>query len=399
MKKSILIFSILTIALSAHAIGGLRNSNKKGYVTPEQVHVTISPAAQQKAEDIYESVRKDYVQGKLTADGVVDKAMYHKIWSPQLAARCLQLVADKNNRAKAELGYLYTFHKTAYMFPNKDAEGLSLMEAAANAGYKKANDYLGIYYNNKKDYNRSWKYFKAATPDNIPFALTVMGEMYEKGRGVKKDLHQAREYFRRAAMLGDPNGASKYGMALQRQWYGDVNMPDAFFWTYIAGDLGNDAARSNLQLPLRGERFGDDQNTAFIRNSFALADGFNDQVGHPLTDEPIYQQGYKPGVIARGVAAEKGDVWSLFYLGSMSYNDEFLNHSGDFIRQCYEPLIASGGKQLPDDAMALVYERMSDLYSKGDGVKADPARAAEYARKAADLGSLKAFKIIEKIPD
>ena len=48
--------------------------------------------------------------------------------------------------------------------------------------------------------------------------------------------------------------------------------------------------------------------------------------------------------------------------------------------------------------MALVYERLADIYSKGDGVKADAAKAAEYNRKAADYGSLASYKIVENIP-
>ena len=397
MRKIFLMASIIAVTLSAQATDSNQKNSTKGYVSPADVHVTVSPAAQQKADALYESVKKAYAQGKLSADGVVDKALYHNVWSPELAARCLRLVADKNDRAKAELGYLYTFHKTAYLFPEKQNEGLSLMEAASRAGYKKANDYLGIYYNNKKDYARSWDYFNAAGTDHIPFALTVMGEMYDKGYGVKKDRTKAREYYQRAAMLCDAGGAAKYGSALQRQWYGKVDMPDAFFWTYLAGEFGNDIARSNLQLPLRGERFGDDKNTAFVLNSLALANGFNSTAGHPLKDEPIYKEGFKPGVISRGQAAEKGDQWSLFYLGSMSYNDEFLNRSGNFISQCYEPIIAD--PQLPAPAMALVYERMADLYRKGDGVKINPTKAADYTRKAANLGSLTAYKIIEKIPE
>ena len=397
MKKLILLVSILTAAISAQALDLSKLSSKRRYITPEEVHVTISPAAKQKAESIYESVRKAYTQGKLSADGVVDKAMYHMTWSPELAARCLQLVSDNNVRAKAELGHLYTYIKTAYLFPGKTAEGLKLMENAAASGYKKADDYLGIYYNSKKDYAKAMKYFNAAGKEHVPYALTVMGEMYEKGNGVKKDRPKAKEYFRLASLGCDGNGASKYGAALQRQWYGDVDMPDAFFWTYLAGEFVSDVARSNLQLPLRGERFGDDKNTAFVRNTLTLKDGFNDVAGHPLTEEPIYQEGYKPGVALRTIEAEKGDEWSLFYLGSMSYNDEFLNHSGDFIRKCYEPIIATGN--LPAPALALVYERMGELYRKGDGVKANAAKADEYTRKAAELGSLAAYKIVEKIPD
>ncbi|MDE5847100.1 MAG: sel1 repeat family protein [Muribaculaceae bacterium] len=396
MKKLILLVSILAVAMSAQAFSFGLKSSKKRYITPEEVHVTVTPAEKQKADAIYESVRKAYAQGSLTADGVVDKALYHKTWSPELAARCLQLVADKNNRAKAELGYLYTYFKTAYLFPNQEAEGVRLMEAAANAGNKNASDYLGIYYNRKKDYKKALKYFNAAGNDHVPYAYTMIGGMYESGNGVKKDRTKAREYYQKAARLGDSSGAQKYGAALKKGWFGKVDMPDAFFWTYIAGDLGSDFARSNLLLPIRGERFGDDKQTAFMRNGMTLADAWNEQYGEKLKDEPIYKEGYAVGLAARGAAAEKGDPWSLFYLGSMSYNDEFLNHKSDFIRECYEPLLDN--KTLPDPALALVYERLADIYSKGDGVKADAAKAKQYNRKAADYGSLAAYKIVEQIP-
>ena len=107
MKKLIMLISILALAASVQA-AGVKKSAQKRYITPEEVHVTVSPAAQKKADAIYESVRKQYSQGRLSADDVVDKALYHKVWDDELAAKCLQLVADKNNRAKAELGYLYT---------------------------------------------------------------------------------------------------------------------------------------------------------------------------------------------------------------------------------------------------------------------------------------------------
>lgn len=387
-------FLIPVIALVAAIPAGARS--QKRYITPEEVHETVSPAAQRKADALYESVRKAHAAGSLSADAVVDKALYHGVWSPQLAERCLRLVSAGSKRAKAEIGHLYTFSKTAYLFPGKEAEGVKLMEEAAAAGYAPAHDYLCIYHNSKKNYAQALKHFNAAGSTHVPYALSVVGEMYEDGHGVKKDRATARQYFERAAMLGDAFGAAKYGSALQKAWYGTVDMPDAFFWTYIAGDLGSDFARSNLRLPLRGERFGDDKNTAFVRNSFILTDSWNDQYGHRIEAEPIYQEGYKKGLAFRGVAAEKGDPWSLFYLGSMSNNDEILNRNDDFISECYEPLIKAGNK-LPPAAMALVYERMARIYSQG--AHRNPALAADYNRKAAALGSLAAYKIVEKIPD
>lgn len=397
MKKAVLLISILMLGLSGQAAGKIQPASQKRYITPEEVHVTVSQAALQKRDALYESVRKAYAQGKLTADGVVDKALYHKVWSPEVAERCLRLVSDKNNRAKAELGLLYTNNKTAYLFPGKEAEGVTLLESASRAGNKNAADYLGIYYNSQKNYDKARQYFEVSAPDNLPQALTVIGEMYAGGHGFKKDRSKAIEYYKRAANLGDKSGAAKCGSALQSQSYGKVNMPDAFFWSYIAGELGDDITRSNLQLPLRGERFGDDQHTAFILNSLILGDSWNSHYGKKIQLTPIYQEGFKAGLSGRDTKAENGDEWSLFYLGSMSYNDEFLNRNDELVSKCYQPIIASG--KLPKPALALVYERMADLYRQGKGVKADAAKAAEYDRKAANYGSLAAYKRVEKIPE
>ena len=84
MKKFFLFLYIFTLAASLSVDA---KSNKRRYITPEEVHVTVSPEAIRKANELYESVRKDYTQGKLSADAVVDKALYHKVWSPELAAR------------------------------------------------------------------------------------------------------------------------------------------------------------------------------------------------------------------------------------------------------------------------------------------------------------------------
>ena len=394
MKKILIILSVLMIAVSAEAAS---KKTQRRYITPQEVHVTVSPAAKQKANEIYESVKKDYSQGKLSDEAVVEKALYNNVWSPELAEKCLLLVSDKNTRAKAELGYLYTYFKTAYLFPGKENEGVRLLQEAAGKGDKKASDYLGIYYNGKNDYKNAWKYFNAAGPDNIPQALTKIGRLYDDGKGVKRDRAKALEYYRRAALKGDADGAEKYGASLQRKWYGKVNMPDAFFWTYVAGELGDDFSRSNLMLPLRGERFGDDTQTAFVRNAMTLGNAWNDQYGHPITSEPIYKEGYVAGLEPRIKAADTGDVWSLFYLGSLSYNNEFLKRKDDFVTKCYEPIVQLGG--LPAPAMALVYERLAQIYRDGTGVQKDSKKADEYARKGADLGSLAAYKIVENIPN
>lgn len=395
MKKIFAFVPILTLALSAEAVS--HNSQQPLGSNSLVSSQTVSSSAQHKTDALYEALRKSYANGKISADGVVDKALYHKVWSPELTERCLRLVSDKNARAMAELGLLYTHYKTAYMFPGKTDEGVRLLEAATRAGNSDAADYLGVYYNSQGDFDKAKQYFGLAGHDNNPMALTVMGEMYDNGKGYKKDKAKAKECYRRASIKGYSTGASKYGLTLQRQWYGAVNMPDAFAWLYIAGELGDDAARSNLMRPLRGERFGDDAHTALMRRALAIGDAWNAKYGKKISETPLYKEGFKAGLKGHEQDAEHGDDWALFYIGSMSYNDEFLNRSDDLVLKCYEAIVKSN--RLPDPAMAIVYERLADMYRNGRGVKANPTQAAHYDRMAADRGSLAAYKIVENISD
>lgn len=399
MRKSITLLSCLVFAaistniFAAGTSWQLLKSKKSPAKVTETVTATKTDNA--KADKIYDSIRQQYAQGKLSADSVVDLALYHKTWSPQLAERCLSLVSDKSNRAKTELGLLYTHFTTAYLFPGKAPVGEQLLQTAANAGNNDAYDYLGIYYHLNKKYDKARQCFEANGHKNNGMALCIIGGMYEDGTGYKKSAKKACEYYRESALTGYTNGATKYGYSLQRPWFGNVSLPDAFFWFYVAGDMGNDAARSNLWLPLRGERYGDNLSTLLARKSLEVVEKGHE--GQSFSQEPLYKEGFLPGIKEREKAAEAGDDWSRFYLGSMNYNDDFLNRNYERALYYYEPIARDA--TLPDPVLAVVYERLGDMYRNGKGVKANAAKADKYTRKAASLGSLNAYKIVEGIKD
>lgn len=358
MRKSITLLSALLIAAVSTPVFAGESPWKllKGQKLPAKTtaNATSAKTTNAKADQIYESVRQKYAQGSISADKVVDLALYHKVWSPELAARCLQLVSDGNTRAKTELGLLYTHFTTAYLFPGKGAEGEQLLKTAAAAGSNDAYDYLGIYYHLNKKYKEARQCFEANGHPNNGMALCIIGGMYEDGTGYKKSARQACDYYRQSALTGYANGATKYAYSLQRPWFGNVSLPDAFFWFYVAGDMGNDASRSNLWLPLRGERYGDDFSTLLARKSLEVAE--KGHQGQSFSQEPLYKEGFLKGIKDREKAAETGDDWSRFYLGSMNYNDDFLNRNYERALYYYEP-IAKNGK-LPAPLMAVVCERL-----------------------------------------
>lgn len=359
------------------------------------IAVSVSAAghkdAQRKADSIYESVRQQYAQGRISGDSVAGISVYHKVWSPALAERCLKLAAaDGNLRSVVELGVIYAFSPE---FSSRQADGIKLLEVAATHGYKEANEYLGLYYFNHGDYARAKSYFDAGAPLKNGFAYTALGSMYLDGNGVSADPAKVRDNFRQAALKGYPRGEALYGFNLRTTTGGAIDYPESFFWLYIGGDLGDDAARTTLYLPRRNN----DVPTTEVGKKAQTALTFIEaaQSGKSLKNEPIYKDGFLKGLKAKELAAEQGDDWARFYLGSMNFNGDFLNQNYKQALRYYEP-IAQNGK-LPRTALALVNQRLAQIYREGKGTKANASKADYYTRKAAQYGSLSAYKSVENV--
>ncbi len=379
MKKLFLILSLMIIAVSAPAAGRRNIKNSR-----------TTSTATERVNDVYKSVSQQYAKGAISADSVVSLARYHKVWSPELAERCLSLVADKNPRAMMELGVIYAFSPE---YSAKASDGVKLLESAAKAGENEAYNYLGLYYFNRQDYQQAKSCFDACQPIKHGFGYTALGSMYIEGKGVTEDVAKAREYYHQAALKGYPRGMALYGFNLRANGGGKVNYPDSFFWLYIAGEIGDDAARSVLYLPERGEYRGNSETASKAQEALAWIRKVNSS--KRIQDEDIYKEGFLPSLKDRERAAEQGDDWARFYLGSMNYNGDFLNQNYARAIYYYEPIAANG--KLPANVLAMVNERLADIYREGKGTAVNKAKAADYARKAAAYGSLPAYKMVENV--
>ncbi|MDE7396580.1 MAG: sel1 repeat family protein, partial [Muribaculum sp.] len=245
----------------------------------------------------------------------------------------------------------------------------------------------------KKDYDKARSYFDALHPMTQGIEYAALGSMYVEGKGVREDGAKARENYRQSALLGLPRGMALYASLLGTQNGGAIDYPDAFFWHYVAGELGDNYSRVMLyrprvpEAPAAGE-VGRDAQTALTWIE-AVHSGKN------MKNEPIYKEGFLKSLKSREQAAEQGDDWSRFYLGGMNYNGDFLNQNYARALYYYEP-IAQNGK-LPRPLLAMVHEHLAKMYREGKGTKADAAKAARHARIAAQYGSLPAYKIVENI--
>lgn len=371
MKKISLILSLLAIALSAAA---------------------ANHGSRHKTDSIFNSVRQLYTQGKISTDSVVSLALYHKGWSPQVAEKCLKLVADNSLRSKMELGVLYAFSPE---FNKKKSDGVKILQEVAKSGYNDANAYLGLYYFQHRDYKKAKSCFDALKTMKYGFDHTALANMYLNGDGVPEDYVKARENYRQAALMGYPRGMTLYGFNLRTKTGGQISYPDSFFWLYIAGDLGEDAARTALFLPRRNQTPANTETAQKAQEALQWIEQVH--TGKKIQNEPIYKDGFLPSLKDREKAAEEGNDWARFYLGSMNYNGDFLNQNYTQAIKYYEP-IAKNGK-LPHSVLAVVNERLAEMYREGKGTKANPAKAAQHTRIAAHYGNLPAYKILEGIPE
>ena len=382
MKKITLLLSMLILA-SAIPVSALEAAAPKNVSRDADVRKV-------REDSVYESVRQKAAVGLIGIDEVVDIALYHKVWSPELANRILGLIPDFDPRGSLERGVILAFSS-----PSKpeQAKGIKLIKKAAAAGVEDAYAYLGFYAFTHGDYKTAKQYLEACEPMKFGFGDAALGSMYTAGYGVKPDYAKAREYFHQAALKGYPRGMELYGFNLRASAGGPISYPDSFFWLYIAGDLGEDAARTVLFLPRHNQASdpsNDGLNATTALEMIELA-----QTGKRFKNDPLYKDGFLPSLKAREKAAEQGDDWARFYLGSMNYNGEFLNQNFKQARRYYEP-IAKNGK-LPRNVLALVNERLAQIYRHGYGVKADPVKAESYTRAAAHYGSLPSYQIIENI--
>ena len=376
MKKLFIALSLLIFAISANASGrtnllSLLNGNSR-----QAKNTTVNTSSKQ-SDSNFESVRQLYAQGKISADSVINLGLHYKSANPKLAEPYLKLIAkDKNPQAMMELGSIYAFSPA---FSNQLNEGLTLLEESAKSGYDGANDYLGLYYFQKQDYEKAKKNFDSRKAPHYGFAYAALGSMYLEGKGVAEDGKKARENYREAAIKGYSRGMSLYANLLGTKNGGSHNYPDAFFWHYNAGDLGENYSRVMLYRPRVPEKEANGE----VARDAQLALQWIEAVhsGKSLKNEPIYKDGFIPGLKDCEKAAENGDDWARYYLGSMNYNGDFLNQN--YARAVYylEPISKNG--KLPKPVLTLVNERLAEMYKDGKGVKADPQKAAHYAHLAA----------------
>ena len=85
---------------------------------------------------------------------------------------------------------------------NEEIEGIKLLKEAFELKNYEAPASLGAYYERKKEYNKAYYYYSIGAENSNGKACFGMGILYEKGKGVTKNLNKAREYYTLALNCG-----------------------------------------------------------------------------------------------------------------------------------------------------------------------------------------------------
>ncbi|CAG8606345.1 6597_t:CDS:1 [Ambispora leptoticha] len=100
---------------------------------------------------------------------------------------------------------------------------------------------LGFFYHygvgfDARNYEEAFQLYKYAADKNDSFAYIQVGELYQTG--IERDEEKAKEAYKRAALLGHPQGAYKYASFLPRK--------ERIYWTRKSAEKGFSAAQREM---------------------------------------------------------------------------------------------------------------------------------------------------------
>ena len=127
---------------------------------------------------------------------------------------------------------------------------LKSLKALAEKGDARAQNNLGLRYSIGQDDREAVKWYrKAADQKGLPAAMAqnFLGDMYNGGKGVKKDLKEAVKWYRKVAEQGYPFGQNKLGLMY---WEGE-GVPQDFVTAYAWVDIAT-TNRNPFSKTLKG---------------------------------------------------------------------------------------------------------------------------------------------------
>lgn len=238
------------------------------------------------------------------------------------------------------------------------AEGLRLIQRAADAGSSEGQHRLGLIYargdaGQPRNDARAAELFTKAAEQGHRRAQTNLGLLYLRGQGVPRDLVQARAWLEKAASDGDPYAMYTLGRAM------DDSAPPIAADATRAADLFRRAAEKGHPM-------------AALRYGLALSEGAGVKKDLPASHRWLVR------------AQENGVPEAALALGDIAVRmpmqrDKAANDQALKVAIAWYETAASGG--VPSAQF-----KLANAYLGGVGVPRDPAQAQLWYNRAAQQG-------------
>jgi len=228
-----------------------------------------------------------------------------------------------------------------------DAAGESIMGWLYESG-------KGVAQNDRE----AVQWYRKAADNGVGSSQLSLAKMYYEGRGVQKDLTKALDWFRAAAEQGDTDAQVWIGDMYQEGLGVEKNDAEALKWYRKAA--------------LRGDAYG----------QILLASAYANGIGTP-TD-------YQEAVKWMRMAARQGDETAQFFLAMAYERGEGVARDDHEAVYWFE----KAAEQSEPDAMY----GLAEMIALGRGTNKDPALASQWFKAAADAG-VSHEKMIESYTD
>lgn len=342
-------------------------------------------------DSIFSHISKNFVLGTINEDSIYALAEVHN-FRPLLAERILKIiVTEENAKAIGELGRLYIFN---YQFKDKKEDGRLLLQLANEKGYQRSQLYMAMddYYSQR--YDLAWTFLSQYNCEEYAPGLNALGNMTLNGRGTDKNEPLGFQYIKRAAVLGFSLAMNMMPILYSKGIGCREDNQQAFIWYYVTGDLGYDASRVMIHLPmLRDLSNSEDANEAKAYTMLKFTENLIRD--HDFTKDKLYH-GYQTS-LKELPSKPNRTVIETYYLGSLYYNGEFQEKDYNKAFKYYSEI--ADNPVVPKVIRSQVCHRLGIMYRYGRGVIANNEVAQLYTQKASQLGNKKAYDIIYGFTD
>lgn len=209
------------------------------------------------------------------------------------------------------------------------------LKQLADQGNPIALRWLGVYYNMKKDYSTSVRYYiKAAKLGNVA-AEAALAVAYASGNGVQQNYDEAFLWARKAAASDDPIAEYDLGFLYQHGYGASENLKKAFYWYMSSAHKGYHPAekvisnfyRKGISVPVNTAR------ALYFKNKAASMfdlpkQQYDGELLVTLGDRRIWEINAQTNQVYESLSTPKslGRLWEVFKMGD--YKLAFIASNG-----------------------------------------------------------------------